>query len=71
MSTGERIDRADVRMNGRSTSPLGLVLGCLWVGGAFAVLIYTLSAANQFRPIGPASEMAISDRVMAAEPPSR
>jgi hypothetical protein len=67
MSIGDRTDRADLPTRGPNISPLGLALGCLWVGGAFAVLIVTLSARNQFRPVVLADEMAIADQAIAAQ----
>ncbi|HVT09198.1 MAG TPA: hypothetical protein VHO67_17175 [Polyangia bacterium] len=67
MSTGDRIYRSDLQTGGPNLSPLGLAIGCLWVAWAFAVLIFTLSARHQFKPVVLADEMAISDRAMAPE----
>lgn len=71
MNTGDRTDRADLATRGSNGSLLGVAIGCLWVGGAFAVLIFTLSARNQFRPVVVADELAIANRAMAAEQPAR
>lgn len=67
MSTGDRIYRSDLQTGGSHLSLVGTAIGCLWVAGAFAVLIFTLSANHQFKPVVLADEMAISDRAMAAE----
>ncbi len=71
MSASDRTYRADLPTRGSNISLLGIAIGCLWVGGAFAVLFVTLSARNQFKPVILADEMAISERAMAAEHPTR
>jgi hypothetical protein len=71
MSTGYRTDQADPRRRGANGSLLGIAIGCLWVGGALGVLIYTFTSKNLFKPSVPSEEMATANGAMAAERPSR
>lgn len=71
MSTVDRSGRAELPARGSNLSPFGVAIGCLWVAGAFAVLIFTLSARNQFKPVVLVDEMAIADGARAAPQPSR
>jgi hypothetical protein len=71
MSTGHRIDRADLPTRGSNASLLGVGIGCLWVAGALGVLIYTFTSANLSKPSNPSAELATANAAIPAERTSK
>jgi hypothetical protein len=49
------------------TSPPGFLFGCLWIAGAFAVLITTFVVNHIDKPVSVVEEMGVTNAMLAAK----